>query len=733
MTVTATSGSTASREAHTATLLKADDAIDRARLALLRSEPDVVVIDRLAAMQHELAALRPGPARALLDEPRQWAWYPWRRTLISVPGPRQYRRLRLDRNRNKITTDEQDHFGRLTIGVVGLSVGHSIAHTLALEGLCGRLRLADNDTIELSNLNRIPATVFDLGINKAIVVARRIAELDPHLPTDIFTTGLTEECMADFFDGLDLVIEECDSLDMKVRVREQARSRRIPVFMETSDRGLFDVERFDTEPERVLFHGLLGEVDPTSLQGLSTHAKVPHVMRILQTADLSPRMAASMVEIDRTVSTWPQLGSDVQLGGAIVAAAVRRFGRGEALPSGRARVDLEHALDDLGAGFDDNTSTAIAPIDIGIDLTEHVPLSPLAAIVHAVALAPSGGNSQPWAVDVTAAGIDIRLMAERSSAMDVAYRGSYVAIGAGVFNARVAAARHAMHASIAEFPQGLESDLVASIELGAGADPALAELYPAMIKRITNRNVGRRRELAPDLVSAMRRDASAAGARLWLITEPARIAALADILAESDRIRFLTPLLHDQMMSELRWPGPDRAATGIDVDSLGLDASDLAKLAVSRRPDVMRTLASWGVGAALGDNTRDRVIASSAVAVLTVRGDAPSHYLRGGAAVEQLWIRADQHQLGVHPVSPVFLYARSESDFTGLSAEFSADLQALQCRFNHVVGFDDSAAPVLVMRLSHDAPPPRVRSQRLDRGAVVSTRNGSQRARGESG
>jgi hypothetical protein len=254
-----------------------------------------------------------------------------------------------------------------------------------------------------------------------------------------------------------------------------------------------------------------------------------------------------------------------------------------------------------------------------------------------------------------------------------------------------------------------------------------------MIKRITNRNIGRRRELAPDLVSVMRRDASAAGARLWLITEPARITALADILAESDRIRFLTPLLHDQMMGELRWPGPDRAAMGIDVDALGLDASDLAKLAVSRRPDVMRTLASWGVGAALGDNTRDKVMASSAVAVLTVRGDTPSHYLRGGTSVEQLWIRADQHQLGVHPVSPVFLYARSESDFTGLSAEFSADLQALQSRFNDVVGLDNSLAPVLVMRLSHDAPPPRVRSQRLDRSAVVSTGKESQRARGTSG
>jgi len=43
------------------------------------------------------------------------------------------------------------------------------------------------------------------------------------------------------------VIEECDSLDMKFLVREAARDRQIPVIMETSDRGVLDVERFDLE------------------------------------------------------------------------------------------------------------------------------------------------------------------------------------------------------------------------------------------------------------------------------------------------------------------------------------------------------------------------------------------------------------------------------------------------------------------------------------------------------
>lgn len=702
--------------AHAAVMLGEQNLADREFLDLLRGRADVAVIDRGEFLRAELQELLPVLTAVELAAPTQWAWYPWRRTLVAVLAPHLFRRLRLDRNRNKITLAEQGAFARLRIGVVGLSVGHAIAHTLALEGLCGQLRLADNDTIELSNLNRIPATIFDLGVNKAVVLSRRIAELDPYLVTEVFTTGLTEECMAEFFDGLDIVVEECDSLDMKLRVREEAKKRGIPVLMETSDRGLFDVERFDLEPHRELFHGLLGTIDAQSLQGLSTHDKAPHVMRILQTDGLSPRMAASMVEIDRTVSTWPQLAGDVQLGGATVAAAVRRLGRGEDLKSGRIRVDLDQALDTL-----DDYAGAVAdggPAPVKIDLTAEVPVRPLEAVVHAIRLAPSGGNVQPWALRSTPAGFDIHLVPERSSAMDVRFRGSYVSIGAAAYNARVAADHHGLHAAVTAMP-GPDPHLIVSIALSAGHDPDLLGLYRPMINRISNRNYGSSRPLSTSNTACLYEAARLAGADLQLVMEPARIAQLADVLAESDRIRYLTPLLHQQMMGEMRWPGPDRAADGIDVHCLGLDAADLAKLAVTSRADVLTELASWGLGAALGDNTRDRVNASSAVAIITIGGDSPQAYVRGGMALEQLWLRAEQQGLAVHPVSPVFLYARNPRDLEDLSPGFSTELGALQRRFAEITGITADQAPVLVLRLSHDVPQATARSQRLDLAAVL--------------
>jgi tRNA A37 threonylcarbamoyladenosine dehydratase len=705
-------------DAYAPVLLREDSLADLSLLTKIRADPRVEVIDHRGSLLDQLREIRPALTADELAEPGRWSYYPWRRVVVSVLGPRAFRRVRLDRNRNKITSAEQEVLGRLKVGVIGLSVGHAIAHTLALEGLCSRLRLADHDAIELSNLNRVPATVLDLGINKAVVVARRIAELDPYTRVEILTEGLTEKNMASFFDGLDLVIEECDSLDMKLRVRQEARTRGIPVLMETSDRGMLDVERFDVEPDREPVHGLLGVVDARSLRDLSTRDKAPYVMKILQGEQLSARMAASMVEIDQTVSSWPQLGGEVQLGAATVAAAVRRFGRGERLPSGRVRIDVDSHLDELGAQpVGGPPSRKPSPAS---DLTLAAPPEPMEAVIHAIRLGPSGGNSQPWSITASPTRVDIHLVAERTSAMDVKYRGSYVAIGAATFNARVAAARHSVLGPIRDFPEGPGSDVIMSVALADGTDPILAEQYPAMLQRISNRSLGRRRSLSDELTTDLRRAAEAEGAKLSLIVEPDRLAELADLLAESDRLRYLTPTLHAQMISELQWPGRDRLDKGIDVRTLALDATDLTKLQVASRADVMTQLASWQGGHALGDGTRERINASSALAVVSVDGDTPNDYLRGGAAAQRTWIRATHGHLGVQPVSPVFLYARNQQDLDALSNHFAAELAILQARFGQISGLKPADSVALVLRLTHN-PGPVPRSERLTRSAVVST------------
>jgi molybdopterin/thiamine biosynthesis adenylyltransferase/nitroreductase len=688
-------------------------------LRALRVDSSLQVIDRLAEQREQLSEIKPMPTGALMEEEQRWVYYPWRRAVVRLLAPRAFSMLRLDRNRNRVTRDEQARLRSLRIGVIGLSAGHTIAHVLAMEGLAGELRLADFDTLELSNLNRVPASVLDLGVNKAVVAARRIGEIDPYLRVVTVPEGIRPDNLGSFLDGLDLVIEECDSLDVKLLVRESARDRRIPVLMETSDRGVLDVERFDLEPDRPIFHGLLPDVKSSELSELTVQAKAPYVLRMLGADDVSSRGAASVLEVGMSITGWPQLGSEVTLGAATAAAAVRRFGSAGELPSGRVRFDIEEILSGIRAveaesGGDDITLVQSVDHQLpeGTDRVE--------VIVDAARRAPSGGNIQPWRFEADGQEIRVYLVPERTTAMDVQHRASYVAIGAALFNARVVAASLENLGPLQLFPEGKLSHLVATLQLGSSTDHEIAPLEACVHTRVSNRQISEPSPIGDDLGRLLARNVEREGAVLHLATARDQIDGIAEVLAASDRLRFLIPTLHREMFGELRWPGKDDLEEGLDVRTLELSPPELAALELLRRPDVVGHLTDWRAGQALGLRTLATVGSSSALAVVTVPRADPTWYVRGGTAVERLWLTAEFHGLSVHPVSPLFLYAINERDILDLSGERHFDaVYGLSRRFRELWDLDEGERVALLLRLTQ-APPPAIRSARLPLADLLS-------------
>lgn len=278
-----------------------------------------------------------------------WVYYPWNKRMVHLLDEDEFIEVRTNRNRNKITTEEQRILKTKKIGIVGLSVGQSIALTIAMERTCGELRLADFDTAELSNLNRIRTGVHNLGLNKTVIAAREILEIDPFLNVKIFVDGLNEENMEKFFlEGgkLDVFVEVCDGLDLKITSRFKAREFQIPVVMDTNDRGMLDVERFDLEPERPIFHGLADGLDPESIKNLTNEEKIPYILKMIGADTMSARLKASMLEVKKSINTWPQLASSVTLGGAATTDVCRRVLLGQFHDSGRYYVDLDEIIRD---------------------------------------------------------------------------------------------------------------------------------------------------------------------------------------------------------------------------------------------------------------------------------------------------------------------------------------------------------------------------------------------------
>jgi len=692
-------------EAEHIIVLDTDQEADAAQFAQLSAMPSVTVLDSWPQQVAALAAVRPTPSPALLAESARWVYYPWRRTLVKLLGPQSFRALRLDRNRNLVTPQEQERLGRLRIGIVGLSSGHCVAHTLAMSGFCGELRLTDFDDLEISNLNRVPATVFDLGVNKAVVASRRISELNPYMPISIFSDGLSPTNMSEFIDGLDIVVEQCDSLEVKLQLRQEARKRGIPVLMATSDRGLIDVERFDIDPERPVFHGLLGGVSAETMAGLSTAEKMPYVLQVFDPEHISARMGASMLEIGHTLAAWPQLAGEITVGAATVTEAVRRIGLGLPLPSGRTQVDV-------GAILDRIAEPGLPAVPRASEDAEEFTSEDVTDLVIAAAVrAPSGGNSQPWHIHSDGDRITIAIDPQRTSTMDIGFRGSATAIGAAAFNAAAAAAAHGRRAEISFAEPGPNSPLTTTLQLSPGTDPDRARWYPAVLQRQTNRHHGSGSDLPHAALTALTELAEQHGARLHVMTDRGVIAEGARLLAAADRIRYLDPQLHREMSSEMRWPDDTDRDFGIDVHSLELDAGSLAALALLRRGDVMAELDDWDTGGILGEDTRRRVLSSGALATVVVTGDTLCDYARGGGALAAVWTAAHLRGLAAHPVSPVFLYAHNHAELNQLSAKRADQLQRLHDEFNALVGKQNDESIVLSLRISK-APAPSVSSRR---------------------
>lgn len=156
---------------------------DRQRIAELRTNPALIVSDTLASQVAELIKinnpLEKFSAEVLRDRVDAffaenekdtfgiWVYYPWRNTLVRTLDEKDFVHLRTSRNKYKITQEEQDILQSKKIGVIGLSVGQSVALGLAMERSFGELRIADFDTLELSNMNRIRTGIYNLGVKKA--------------------------------------------------------------------------------------------------------------------------------------------------------------------------------------------------------------------------------------------------------------------------------------------------------------------------------------------------------------------------------------------------------------------------------------------------------------------------------------------------------------------------------------------------------------------------------------
>lgn len=712
---------------------------DSARLLELKSISGITIYDAIEDQIKELIKCR-NPKVKIKDNPEiyqqlhgdylagrdistigNWVYYPWDNNLVHLLDSAEFFEVRTNRNHYKITPEQQDALSSKKIGVIGLSVGKAVALTLAMERLFGEIRLADFDEIELSNLNRIQTPVTSLGMNKAVLVAREILEIDPYLDVKVYEDGITESNIDSFFTEngkLDALVEECDGLDIKIIARQKAKPLGIPVVMETNDRAMLDIERFDLEPDRPILHGLVEDLDVATLKTLKTNEdKVPYMLKMIGIEDTSVDLRASMLEIEQTITTWPQLASSVVFGGGLVCETIRRILIGEPVKSGRFYFDIdqqilgeisipEQKLGSLKEGLSLEAAIKLAK-DSGLTSSTRVDPDSMRKIAEAAHWAPSGGNMQPWRLifynNVLHVYLDSKLA---DSFLDYDYRGTMLGFGAMAMNIHVAALKFG-YKSTCHFTFNENFPLVAYYTFDTSNEGIDDSVYKAMLERGSNRTLGNHEPVTAEQKESIQKwTESIEGASLQWLEPP--FDDLAEVLGGIERIRLMTDRGHHDFIEEIRWTEEEAIETkdGIDLRTIELTETEKAGLSISKDFDIVRKLRDLKLGGGFEKMMRNALEQTGAVGFLQMPQNSRESYFEGGKASALAWVEATRLNLGFHPVSPsTFIFNRYIHESTEVQFEpFKEELAELRKKFKSILNLKSDSGEIFLFRLFNGSP-----------------------------
>ncbi|HEY6137698.1 MAG TPA: nitroreductase family protein [Thermoanaerobaculia bacterium] len=256
----------------------------------------------------------------------------------------------------------------------------------------------------------------------------------------------------------------------------------------------------------------------------------------------------------------------------------------------------------------------------------------MAFLLRYAVLAPSGHNTQPWRFAIVPDGIEVFAdYTRRLPHVDPGDRELLMSVGAAIMNLRVAAAHFGFDSTVVH--QGGAGDTAAvalvSLRETCDANPPLRRLFPAILRRRTNRRPFDGEPIDADALSPLA-DIADEHPDVVHFLLPRDNARIAELVAAGDRLQMEDPAVREELAEWVRSSHSD-AGDGICADAFGVpDMLSPAAAPVIRHVDL------GGVQA-----HRDQALVRTAplLIVITAEDDAVS-LLEAGEALERLLLTA---------------------------------------------------------------------------------------------
>lgn len=315
------------------------------------THPTIPRHSRLYANELDRFLKRKLPLKKTKKFAGNWIYFPWSKLLLHMVKESDYNILRTNRNRNLITKEEQKKLFTASIGIAGLSIGNSIALNLVYSGIGNVMKLAEYDTLETTNLNRLRARVDQVGVPKLQVTIHQIYEINPYINLYVYPEGLRAQTLSSFVafrPKPKIIFDEIDDFAMKVLIRKEAKKQKVPLVMLTNigDTVLIDIERYDIDSNAKPFNGMVSEdvLEKIIAGKVSEGEKHEYALQIVGQENITHRALASVKAIGTTLVGRPQLMGTVAVASGIASFIARKIILGDLLASGRTLVRFDDFL-----------------------------------------------------------------------------------------------------------------------------------------------------------------------------------------------------------------------------------------------------------------------------------------------------------------------------------------------------------------------------------------------------
>ncbi len=140
-------------------------------------------------------------------------------------------RERYSRQIRLFAEEGQERLKRKRVFVAGAGgLGSVISLYLGASGF-GRIRIADCDSVELSNLNRqILHGTADLGKGKAQSAHEALSDINPEVEVEVLQERISPESIDSLLQGCDMIMDAMDNFPTRYLLNNAALKRKIPLF-----------------------------------------------------------------------------------------------------------------------------------------------------------------------------------------------------------------------------------------------------------------------------------------------------------------------------------------------------------------------------------------------------------------------------------------------------------------------------------------------------------------------